>query len=450
MDLEGALAALRQLRLGRSRGVVAVHQPVTLVWAASRSTRGEPRLVRWRDARAGLAEAIGAVAGGGQGAPEYPVLALRSSPLWELEHADDAPAAHGSQAQRWLERTNPRFGLSAPAYLLLQNVGARDRFAGAAAAALDPLHADALLRWFEIDAPVFRGFGAAPGVEEGELFEDRAALSRAKVHRARQAGIVGTAATGAESIVVSGGYEDDEDYGDLIIYTGHGGNDSNTGHQIADQDPSAPGNAALITSHLTGAPVRVVRGPAPRNPHAPSRSYRYEGLYRVERYWMEQGRRGYQICRYRMIRIGIEAPAALYLPDADKAGQQLPQGDVTPSRNAAVSNRITRSVAMAEAIKRLYDYTCQTCDTRLVINGRGYAEAAHIRPLGRPHDGPDTSDNLVCLCANCHVLFDNGAIFIEDDHTISSQHPNRGRLRLAGNHRLSQTYLAYHRGMYRR
>jgi hypothetical protein len=35
--------------------------------------------------------------------------------------------------------------------------------------------------------------------------------------------------TGAESIVVSGGYEDDEDHGDTIIYTGHGGNDPQTG-----------------------------------------------------------------------------------------------------------------------------------------------------------------------------------------------------------------------------
>lgn len=68
-----------------------------------------------------------------------------------------------------------------------------------------------------------------------------------RVHRATQAGITGTATTGAESVVVSGGYEDDEDYGDLIISTGHGGRDPKTGKQTADQSPEAPGNAALIT-----------------------------------------------------------------------------------------------------------------------------------------------------------------------------------------------------------
>jgi hypothetical protein len=30
---------------------------------------------------------------------------------------------------------------------------------------------------------------------------------------------------GAESIVVSGGYKDDNDFGDVIVYTGHGGQD---------------------------------------------------------------------------------------------------------------------------------------------------------------------------------------------------------------------------------
>ena len=45
----------------------------------------------------------------------------------------------------------------------------------------------------------------------------------------------GSQADGADSIVVSGGYEDDEDDGDTIIYTGHGGNDANSKKQIADQ-----------------------------------------------------------------------------------------------------------------------------------------------------------------------------------------------------------------------
>jgi putative restriction endonuclease len=36
---------------------------------------------------------------------------------------------------------------------------------------------------------------------------------------------------GAESIVVSGGYKDDKDFGDVIVYTGHGGQDGK-GNQV--------------------------------------------------------------------------------------------------------------------------------------------------------------------------------------------------------------------------
>jgi putative restriction endonuclease len=61
-------------------------------------------------------------------------------------------------------------------------------------------------------------------VAEGTLFADRRALHDAGVHRPLQAGISGSATDGADSIVVSGGYEDDEAYGDVIDYTGHGGN----------------------------------------------------------------------------------------------------------------------------------------------------------------------------------------------------------------------------------
>ena len=43
-----------------------------------------------------------------------------------------------------------------------------------------------------------------------------------------QRGISGTGAEGADSIVVNGGCEDDDDHGDEFIYTGAGGNDPAT------------------------------------------------------------------------------------------------------------------------------------------------------------------------------------------------------------------------------
>ena len=51
------------------------------------------------------------------------------------------------------------------------------------------------------------------------------------------------------SIVLSGGYVDHEDLGDVIIYTGEGGRDPNTGRQIADQQLIS-GNLALAENPL--------------------------------------------------------------------------------------------------------------------------------------------------------------------------------------------------------
>src|SRR5687768_306879 len=100
-----------------------------------------------------------------------------------------------------------------------------------------------------------RIFGPIPGVEPGETFASRLALSAARVHPPTMAGISGTAGAGADSIVLSGGYEDDADHGDVIIYTGHGGNDPETGRQVADQELRL-GNLALAKSCLEGLPVR--------------------------------------------------------------------------------------------------------------------------------------------------------------------------------------------------
>jgi putative restriction endonuclease len=63
-----------------------------------------------------------------------------------------------------------------------------------------------------------RTFGHIPNVYEGDKFENRIALSHSKVHRPTQAGISGSQKEGADSIVLSGGYEDDLDEGDVIRF----------------------------------------------------------------------------------------------------------------------------------------------------------------------------------------------------------------------------------------
>jgi putative restriction endonuclease len=130
-----------------------------------------------------------------------------------------------------------------------------------------------------------RVFGDVPGYPEGSMFKSRYDLHIAGVHRPTMAGICGSEEEGAESIVLNGGYEDDQDGGDVIVYTGHGGNDMNTGEQIADQDLSE-GNRALARNSENGRPVRLIRG-AKSGKFGPDEGYRYDGLYTVEKYWSE-------------------------------------------------------------------------------------------------------------------------------------------------------------------
>ncbi|KIM58347.1 hypothetical protein SCLCIDRAFT_1218693, partial [Scleroderma citrinum Foug A] len=61
----------------------------------------------------------------------------------------------------------------------------------------------------------------------------RSMCAESAVHRPLMAGIYGTRDEGAYSIVLSGGYKDDEDRGDTIIYTGAGGR-----QRWSEKDPS--------------------------------------------------------------------------------------------------------------------------------------------------------------------------------------------------------------------
>jgi putative restriction endonuclease len=97
---------------------------------------------------------------------------------------------------------------------------------------------------------------------------------------------------------------------------------------------------------------------------------------------------------------------------------------------------------VGNSIKALYKYACQVCGTVLGTPAGPYAEAAHIRPLGAPHNGPDMPDNVLCLCPNHHVLFDCGSFAIQQDLSLQGI---PGKLRMQSGHSLNPAYLEYHR-----
>ena len=116
-------------------------------------------------------------------------------------------------------------------------------------------------------------FGEIPEFEEGRWFVGRKEMMPSSVHRNWGAGIDGSGKEGTSAIVLSGGYEDDEDSEDEIIYTGAGGDDPNTSKQIEDQTWKAPGNAGLLKNMNEGLPVRIIRGHQYKSKYSPKTGY---------------------------------------------------------------------------------------------------------------------------------------------------------------------------------
>ena len=283
-------------------------------------------------------------------------------------------------------------------------------------------------------------FGHVPGSPPGSVFEDRRALAAARVHRPLQAGICGRADEGAESVVLNGGYVDDEDLGDVVLYTGAGGNDRSSGRQIADQTLTRS-NRALVENLRLGLPVRVIRGSHRDVYDPPASGYRYDGLYRVADYWAEAGEDGFRVWRFRLERLSgddpapgrVSEPPGLFAPSA-----AAPRRDVTVSR-------VVRDTAVTREVKRLYGYGCQICGARVETPTGPYAEAAHVTPLGRPHDGPDALSNVLCLCPTHHAAFDLYAFAVADDLTLVGMD---GVLRLHPDHPFDAAHLRAHRRRY--
>ncbi|TFY76726.1 hypothetical protein EWM64_g7284 [Hericium alpestre] len=164
----------------------------------------------------------------------------------------------------------------------------------------------------------------------GQTFNNRQELSVAHVHRPTVAGIWG-GYIGAYSVVVSGGYDDDLDEGETVIYTGAGGrgkddegtygvlpaqyclvNQRLTLHslqgnkpQTEDQTFKHDDNRALQKSAERKTPVRVIRK---LSTSTGGTYYRYDGLYDVTSAELKDGKSGYKICQFKFKRQEGQAP----------------------------------------------------------------------------------------------------------------------------------------------
>ncbi|KAA8517847.1 hypothetical protein F0562_015321 [Nyssa sinensis] len=189
--------------------------------------------------------------------------------------------------------------------------------------------------------------GAVPGVEVGDIFFFRMELCLVGLHAPSMAGIdyMSVKITVDEepvavSIVSSGGYEDNGEDADVLIYSGQGGNIYRKDKQIIDQKLER-GNLALEKSLHRANEVRVIRGVKDvANPTG--KVYIYDGLYKIQESWVEKGKSGCNVFKYKLVRVpgqpeaftmwksiqqwkdGLTSRIGVILPDLTSGAEKLP------------------------------------------------------------------------------------------------------------------------------
>ncbi|MFJ5075638.1 HNH endonuclease [Streptomyces sp. NPDC088553] len=119
------------------------------------------------------------------------------------------------------------------------------------------------------------------------------------------------------------------------------------------------------------------------------------------------------------------------------------------ARRTVAASRIVRDTDLAAKAKKLHADRCQICGLQLPTRFGTYSEAAHIRGLGRPHNGPDELPNLLVLCPNHHVQFDTLAIYVDPDGIVrmTADGSRIGELRPHPAHQINAAHLRYHRAL---
>ncbi|MGW2110774.1 HNH endonuclease [Streptomyces sp. NPDC001948] len=133
-----------------------------------------------------------------------------------------------------------------------------------------------------------------------------------------------------------------------------------------------------------------------------------------------------------------------------RASGEIPEGSGgTVTRSSVTSSRPDRDPRLVEHIKGMYGHECQVCGARVETRYSHYSEAAHIRGVGKPHDGPDELANLLCLCPNHHVEFDRLAIYIDEDWTVRRNSTGNFAFELKrhADHVIDEEHVRYHRGL---
>lgn len=210
--------------------------------------------------------------------------------------------------------------------------------------------------------------GVIPGVEIGDIFYFRMEMCVVGLHAMPMSGIDYTSLKNgleeesiAVSIVSSGAYDDDVHDKDVLIYTGHGGN-LGTKDKVATDQKLVRGNLALDNSSKCGNVIRVIHGfKDPDSLSGNAKIYVYDGLYSIKDSWIDKGKSGASMFKYKMIRIpgqpsafsvwqsiekwkqGIVSRPGIVLPDITSGAESIPVSLVNDVDNEKGLNYFTYS-----------------------------------------------------------------------------------------------------------
>ncbi|KAK6947511.1 SRA-YDG [Dillenia turbinata] len=241
--------------------------------------------------------------------------------------------------------------------------------------------------------------GHVPGVEVGDEFHYRVELNIVGLHRANQAGIdclkQGDKLVAA-SIVASGGYEDDLENADSLVYTGQGGNI--TGDKEPENQKLEKGNLALVTSYHEKNYVRVIRGfKEMKALDSESRAkavmtYTYDGLYIVNRYWQELGPHKKLVYKFELLRIAGQPELTWKIAKVAKKSKKIEEREGLCAKDISQGKEL---IPMC-AVNTIDD---EKPPSFVYITRMMYPDWCHLIPPKGCDCTGGCSDSKNCLCA---------------------------------------------------
>lgn len=232
--------------------------------------------------------------------------------------------------------------------------------------------------------------GHVASVPVGTIFHNRKDVKAAGLHRHIVNGIDGDEHI-TRSLVAAGVYSGDKDHGVTLRYAGQGGLDRDTGLQIDHQRFEGP-NAGLAASLASGMAIRLIRGWGPKKG---AKVYRYDGLYRVTRYWLDETGK-YDVCMYQLDAVVSDLGYA-FEPELDGNGRPSPVNH----RNFSKFPRLTYANATQSTRQRFAQLERAAWRCELCSAPQNIAAGTLLRAVPT---GTGEAQRVLCTsCYNAHL-----------------------------------------------